>query len=155
MKQPKENMTILIDSREQNPLCGFSYPVERDCLKTGDYSIRGMENMIALERKSLDDLAQTLKAGNRERFLRELERSQSLKYFALIVEGSLSDIADHKYKSLITPKSVLQSVFALSVRFKLPVFFCDSRRYAARTVESLLQKFIREVQHDKNLQAAE
>jgi hypothetical protein len=32
------------------------------------------------------------------------------------------------------------------VRYKLPVFFCPNRAYTARTVESLLMKYVAEIE---------
>jgi DNA excision repair protein ERCC-4 len=41
-------------------------------LYSGDYSITGLEASFAVERKSIDDLANCCMAANRERFEREL-----------------------------------------------------------------------------------
>ena len=147
-----ENMIIVIDTREQAPL-PFTLPTERGTLATGDYSIKGLEDYIAIERKSIDDLVACLKNGNRERFERELSRGRSLDYFALVLECDLALLADHQYQSLMNPKSVIQSVITFSVRYKLPVFFCENRQYCARMVESLLQKYVREIEKKLNLLA--
>lgn len=154
MKQPKENMTILVDSREQKPL-SFTFPSMRATLPTGDYSIQGYENRVAVERKEVNDLVSCLKGENRARFERELVRGQSLEFFCLVAECSLEDLAQHRYRSKMEPKSVIQSLFAFSVRYRLPIFFCHNRQYAARTIESLLQKFAMEVQNDPDIQAVE
>ena len=68
------NLTIIEDSREQNPLnLGDIRGVEvvRQGLKTGDYSLVGHEDEICFERKSVPDLVGTL-IGGHERFLREM-----------------------------------------------------------------------------------
>ena len=49
-------MTIIIDTREQNPL-PFSLMAERVTLATGDYPVKGLERFVAVERKSRDDLS--------------------------------------------------------------------------------------------------
>ena len=136
---------IIVDSREQDPL-SFSRPTERGGLVTGDYSIKGLERYIAIERKSIDDLTGSLQGQNRERFERELSRGRGLEYFALVIEADLLEIAGGQYRSQMNPKSVIQSLLAFSVRYNLPVFFCPGREYAARVVESLLCKYIREVE---------
>src|SRR5687768_6119526 len=65
---------VLIDSCEQQPWpLHASHPnwIEgetRTRLKTGDYSIAGMESLIALERKSLADLVDCT-VTSRQRFL--------------------------------------------------------------------------------------
>ena len=51
-----EQFTAIIDSREQNPLDVSPLQAITGTLVTGDYSIQGLESVIAIERKSLDDL---------------------------------------------------------------------------------------------------
>ena len=86
-------MKIIQDSREQAPYA-FNAPryagtvVEVGTLQTGDYSLHGLTDRIALERKSLSDLCGTLTAG-RERFKRECERGRGLEYFGLVIEASM------------------------------------------------------------------
>lgn len=143
-----DTLTIIIDTREQLPLA-FSLPTARACLGTGDYSLKGLEDAIAIERKSADDLVACLKNDQRERFERELARGRDLAYFALVIEADLVDLVAGKYQSRMSPKSVIQSLLALSIRYRLPIFFCPNRRYAARLVESLLLKFHRALEKQK------
>ena len=142
-------ITIKIDSREQQPY-SFDGPVEVGTLSTGDYSICGLENHVAIERKTLDDLIGCLTQG-REWFERELHRGRALDYFALVVETSLSAIANGQYRSKMLPKSAMQSLLTFSIRYKLPIWFCESRTYAQRVTESLLLKFGREIEKKYNL----
>ena len=92
-------MRIVQDSREQAPYA-FNAPkyagvtVEVGTLQTGDYSLHGLTDRIALERKSLSDLCGTLTAG-RERFKRECERGRGLEYFGLVIESSMDDVRRH------------------------------------------------------------
>ena len=135
-------MKIIVDTREQ--LCyKFQTPSIRGTLKTGDYSIEGFEDKISIEKKELGDLLGCLTIG-RDRFERELERSKSYEYFALVIESTLADIATGNYRSKMNPKSAVQSLLAFSVRYRLPVFFVGNRVYGARVTESLLLKYVRE-----------
>lgn len=140
---------ILIDSREQQPYA-FETESETARLPTGDYSLEGGKDLIAIERKSVDDLISCLTSG-RERFERELYRSRSLDYFALVIEASLSDLSNGRYRSEMLPKAAIQSLLAFSIRYGLPVFFVENRRYGARVTESLLLKYAREM--EKKLKA--
>lgn len=144
-KQRPGGPVIVIDTREQAPL-SFSLPAERGTLATGDYSLKGLEPHIAIERKSVDDLVGCLKVGQRERFERELTRGRALDYFALVVEGRLEDLAAGHYRSDMNPKAVVQSLMAFSVRYRLPIFCCPDRAYAARVTESLLTKYLAEIE---------
>lgn len=124
-------MRILIDSREQQPyhFDGKQYEgttTATATLSTGDYSLFGMTDLIALERKSLADLTGTLTSG-RDRFTRECERGKGLQYFGLIIEASLDDVRRHKYRSKMTPQSLLQGLAAFSVRYGLHIHWCGCR----------------------------
>lgn len=144
-------MRILIDTREQMPY-RFETPSEVGTVPIGDYSIAGLENHIAVERKELNDLIGCLTTG-RERFEKELHKGKALDYFALVVEASLSDLANGHYRSQMGPKSAVQSLLAFSVRYRLPIFFCESRQYGARVTESLLLKFGHEIEkHHKAIE---
>jgi ERCC4-type nuclease len=149
--QKADAPVVVIDTREQNPL-GFTLPTERGTLTTGDYSIRGLEMFVAVERKSADDLVGSLKGQNRERFERELSRGRGLDYFCLVVESDLRTLAAGQYCSNMTPASVVQSLLAFSVRYNLPIFFCPDRPHAGRVVESLLTKYVDEIH--KRMKAA-
>ena len=137
-------MLIKIDTREQLPY-SFIIPSEVGTLPIGDYSISGLEHNISIERKTLDDLVGCL-TQQRKRFERELFRGKALDYFTLVVEGSLSDIQMRKYFSKTPSEAVIQSLLAFSVRYRLPVFFCENRKFGERVTESLLCKFAREIE---------
>lgn len=85
-------MMILMDSREQRPFA-FSGPryegvaVETGTLAVGDYSLAGLTDRVAVERKELSDLVQCL-GRERERFERELQRGAALDAFAVVVEAA-------------------------------------------------------------------
>ena len=143
-------MKIIQDSREQAPYA-FNAPryagtiVEVGTLQTGDYSLAGLTDRIALERKSLSDLCGTLAAG-RQRFQRECERGRGLQYFGLIIEASMDDVRRHNYRSQMTPQSLLQTLAAWSIRYGLHVHWCGSREGGEYMVHSLLGKFLKEQQ---------
>ncbi len=139
------HLVIIVDTREQDPL-KFTLPSEQGTLTTGDYSIKGLERFVAIERKSPDDLVGCLKKGQRERFEKELSRGKGLDYFALVVESELAGLANGSYRSKMIPKAVIQSLLAFSVRYRLPIFFCPDRNHAARVIESLLTKYAAEIE---------
>lgn len=123
----------------------FSLPVITRKLDTGDYSMVGFEDKIAIERKTMDDLIGCL-TTNRDRFERELTRAQSLDFFCVIVEGTYRQMADGAYRSRMNPKSAWESISAFEIRYKTPFYFMGSPELAAKKAESLLLKFHREQQ---------
>jgi ERCC4-type nuclease len=135
----KKDMIIIIDTREQLPY-KFDVPCEVATVPIGDYSILGLEDQVAIERKTVNDLIGCL-TKDRERFERELHKGRALDYFALIVEASLSDLANGKYRSQMNPKSAIQSLLAFSIRYHLPIFFCGNRQHGQRVTQALLEKY--------------
>jgi hypothetical protein len=73
---------IVIDSREQAPLKFTSFEAVTGTLYSGDYSIRGLEDQFAVERKSVDDLANCCLSSNRGRFEHELHRLRGFGFIA-------------------------------------------------------------------------
>jgi len=126
--------TIIQDTREQTPLVFTNLPVVVDGLTTGDYSVRGLEDDFAVERKTLPDLFGSLTSG-RERFMRELQRMQAFPFRRLLVIGSESEISMGSSRAKgINPKAILHSLAAIEAR-GVPVVFAPSGHAAAILVE--------------------
>lgn len=139
-------MHILTDTREQNPFpfAGERYSadtVEKASLTVGDYSLAGLADRVAVERKSLDDLAQSL-GRERERFERELARGAALDSFCVVVEASYLDLARGKYRSRMQPHAACQSVAAFMGRYRLPFIFAGSRPAAEYACWSFLRQYL-------------
>jgi len=142
-----DNLTIIIDTREQAPYQFSRWPVtvHRAGLPTGDYSIPGFEDKAAVERKSLDDLVGCLMGENRHRFERELSRGRAYDLFSVVVEADLQDIACRRYQSKMKPEAALQSITAFYIRYQVPFLFCGSRAGAEYMTYSLLSKYLYEI----------
>ena len=138
-------MMILVDAREQRP---FNFEHERYdvqiqpwTLTVGDYSLRGLEDKVAVERKSLPDLVQCL-GRERERFERELLRGAALDAFAVVVEGSWSDLANGNFRSQINPHAACQSTLAFMSRYRTPFLFAGSRPAAEYVTWGFLRQYL-------------
>lgn len=129
--------TIVIDSREQDPWSFANLRSERGSFTTGDYSIRGLEHLIAVERKSLDDLLSCV-GTDRDRFKRELQRLKAYRFRALIVETDYAILEAGQWRSKIQPSHVLGSVAAWQCQFSLPVMLAGDHESAARFCERYL-----------------
>jgi DNA excision repair protein ERCC-4 len=140
-------LNIVVDTREQSP---FSF-ADYDCtaisgtLTTGDYSVVGLENRCAVERKSLDDLLGCLTGEGRDRFERELQRSKGLDAFAVVIEASMQDMAEHKYRSRMKPHAALQSVLAFTMRYRVPFIWSGSRNGAEYATYHFLRHYLRDM----------
>lgn len=95
---------IVIDRRERKPYSFANVPRRHGepnhpqevktvtrTLTTGDYSIVGLEDEIAVERKSPQDLFGTL-GQHRARFEREIQRLNQMRYAAVVIEADWSDL---------------------------------------------------------------
>ena len=136
-------MKIVIDSREQSPFHFEGYPVEIEAgtLTTGDYSVSGFTDRVAVERKSLGDLMGCL-THDRERFTRELERLRGYES-VVVVEAPFSQLADGRYRSRMNPESAVQSVVSIIQAYRMPFFFAENRLRAERFVFDFLRHFCR------------
>ena len=131
-------MVIVTDVREQAPY-NFDSSAVNEVLATGDYSVKGGEHLIAIERKTLSDLVSSLSNG-RQCFEQELARSLALEHFRLVFEGSLQDIIQHRYRSRMLPQSVIQTLIAWSIHYRLPIWFAGNRAGGRLITDSLLSK---------------
>lgn len=101
-------MEIVIDTRERQPYEFPDRPIRRASLDTGDYSVTGFEDTVAIERKTLHGLALSV-GTHRERFETELRRAQTLERFAVVVEGTRAQAARGQYYGRLHPKALLGS----------------------------------------------
>lgn len=137
-------ITLAVDTREKDhygSLFQTSYIVKT--LSEGDYSVCGLEDRIAIERKSLSDLISSL-TFHRTRFEKELSKAKSYDRFYVVCECSPENILEGRYRSEAHPSAIWESIHALAVRHDTPFLFLSNRETAARAVESLLCKYARE-----------
>lgn len=110
---------------------------KRATLSTGDYSVEGVEHLVAVERKSLEDLYGCF-GQSRDRFERELARLAEFPYPAIVVEANLADVLDGTKYSKVHPHSAIGSLIAWGTRYRIPVWMCGDRRMAAGAVRKIL-----------------
>ncbi len=140
--------TIIADSREKEFL-QFSdlVSVEIAALPAADYSIRGFETEIAIERKSLSDLLGSI-THNRDRFTRELRQLRSYRFAALVIEASWKEILVGAYRSQMHPNAVLASLMSFTMKYGIMVILADDHATAGRLVESLLTLWCKYIERD-------
>ncbi|OGP90114.1 MAG: hypothetical protein A2157_17400 [Deltaproteobacteria bacterium RBG_16_47_11] len=109
-------------------------------LKVGDYTLLGMEEEVAVERKTIQDLVNSI-IQDREDFIENCERLSEFKKKCLVVEGSLSSVKTPYEDSKAHPNAVLGSLLAAQERWELPVYFLDDFVLAEEFVASMLSKY--------------
>ncbi len=153
--------TVVVDSREQAPF-GFRnltsdvgdgkrpliVSTEKQGLKTGDYSIAGYEDQVAIERKSLSDFLGCC-GNDRKRFQKQLERLNEIKVAYVVVEaGWPSILAGHEH-SRLNPKTVFRSVLAWQQRLPgIHWMMCSTRSLAEVATFRILERFWKDLDRD-------
>lgn len=152
--------TIIVDTREQSPyqFTGFVADATDGAgplviqtrtagLASGDYSLAGMEEVVAVERKSLADLFSTIGQG-RSRFERELQRLNQMRFAAVVVEAEWSTVLnDPPPHTRLTPKTIWRSVVCWQQRYtRVHWSFLPSRRHAEVMTLRVLERAWKETQ---------
>jgi len=144
--------TVLVDTRERNPLPMFeNHPnwiggERRVTLKTGDYSVEGMEALLTLERKTLTDAISSTIA-NRERFIRACERLAGFQWKAILIEATYEDLKcpyeerEEFAPGGVHPNAVCGTLDAIEAKFGIPILYTSrDRALATERAASWLSK---------------
>lgn len=139
--------SLVIDTREQKPL-DFTPHIHRydsittSTLQEGDYTafMPGDTRRICFERKSLQDLIQTLVAG-KDRFKRELERLLPYYYRAIIIESTFLEVASPYQFSAMNPNSILGLLQSIQLQYGVDVIFAGTRQNSATIITDKIEDF--------------
>jgi len=141
---------VLVDTREKTPfpLCAL-HPnwiarEERATLKTGDYTVKGMENLLALERKTLADIV-ACTVTCRSRFLASCARLAKFQWKAILIEAAYEDIKggfdQFDIPSEVHPNAVCGTLDAIEAKFGIPIIHASVyRNLATERAASWLSK---------------
>lgn len=135
---PESAITAIIDTREKLPLNLSPLQMVRGTLTTGDYSAKGLEDVIAIERKSLADLVQCV-GRERERFEKEVQRLLAYPVRALVVEADWAEVELRQWAAIsqIEPKHVKGSLLGWQAS-GLPVVMAGNSRRAGELVSRMI-----------------
>lgn len=147
-----EDVTAIVDSREQLPYT--LYPLKTqptppgEGLPTGDYTIRGLEHLVTVERKSLDDFLMCV-GQERERFEREMQRILAYPERLLVVEASRRELGAGGWRSRVTPAAAVGSYLGWMAR-GIPIHLAGNRETGdadtARFLFTVAKRHWRELQ---------
>lgn len=149
------DIKCVIDTREQTPLTlevkpGQVLASESGTLYTGDYSIKGLENHVAIERKSLSDLMGCIGSG-RERFEKEILRLRGYPVKALVVEATWEQIETGAYRSKVNPSAAIGTLMGWIAQ-GIPITMAgDHKRAGVFVARMLYITARRRLQELKNL----
>lgn len=115
-------------------------PMKTQRLETGDYTIRGLEDVVTCERKSISDLFGSCVNSKsdptrRDRFKAEHIRMQKMidagGFACVIIEAALNEVWESPpLESGVSPNAILGTWAAWSSRYRVPWIFAGGRRSA-------------------------
>lgn len=144
----QDPFTIIIDTREQLPWEFGYHSTSNKKLDTGDYSIAGFEDVLAIERKrSVSEIANNLSEG---RFLDVLDRMSKIRYSFILLEFDLNDVLEYPHNSDIPKKLwsklrvsgnyILKRLVEIQMKYGIHIIFCGSIENARRTAVSIMKR---------------
>lgn len=152
----QDPFTIIIDTREQIPWEFGFHNTAKKKLDTGDYTIEGFENILAIERKkSVSEIATNL---SESRFSDVLDRLSKIKHSYMVFEFSLeevysfpvgSDIPKKLWDKLrISGNYIIKRLIEIQLKYNIQVVFCGDSDNAEKFSVSLMKR-IYEQYHTK------
>lgn len=152
---------VVVDTREQAPFGFLGMQDEKTqrplivnlitdrALKSGDYSIDGMESRVAVERKSVPDFFSSISAG-RDRFEAEMQRLAEMEFAAVVIEGDWRELLiDRPSRTQVSGKVASRTIASWSMRYGVHFFPCMNRRHAELFTFQLLSMFRRNDEREK------
>ena len=134
---------IIIDTREQSPFTFAGYETKVATLRTGDYSLEGFEDRVAVERKSKEDAYGCVGSGRR-RFVECLERLAALDRAAIVIERSIENFdKEPPARTRIDSRMAVGSYISWSCKYRIPVFWCNNKAYAERVTVRFLAAYVK------------
>lgn len=164
-KQPSQ-FSVVVDTRQKMNLqtggpdyCkdgGWSFSrfgsvesVVREKLDTGDYAIKGLQNLLCIDRKATVSQIVNNFIGDRQRFFREVQRMKDYKFAFFICEFPYSSVlnlsnyyfcAKSKARRLSVQKTVIGTIFSIEIKHGVRFAFCDNPQAARKYAYNLMRK---------------
>lgn len=131
-----------MDTREQTPFDFSRFPgwfarVEKKALNVGDYSIAGLEDICAVERKDLADLIHSFTV-DRPAFISRLRFMSSFPHRLLVISAALSQVKSPYAHSNTDPNRILQSLIAVLAGLNISFLCTETHALGEEVVASYL-----------------
>jgi len=147
-----DEFTILVDTREQMPWEFGAHTTSREKLDTGDYTIKGLEELLSIERKqTVSEIANNI---TESRFPKFLDRLAEFKYKFMLLEFDLedvyrfpegSDIPKRLWDKLrVSNNYILKCISKFEIDYGIHVIFCgdsdNAEKMAVRIMRTVYEK---------------
>lgn len=154
--------TIIKDSREQR---GWTFTEYKECsgmeigaLKTGDYAIKELPDLVIIERKASPEEVAINLGKDIARFTRELERFKNYKYRYLICEFTLDEFIAYPDGTRIPHKNfgqvkmtgrfLMRRLFELQLEYDFQIIFAGNSGNGFLSAASIFKRIWEK--HGKN-----
>ena len=137
-----------MDDREKNPwdekYLGKEFEVIQKRLKTGDYTIKGMEKIVCIEKKSGWGELMTNVSNKiyRENFICELRRMQDYPIRILVVHADISKIQTTKTFGDISPTLLYGWIVNIVIEYGVQLLPVGSRIKAKPIIRMLFKRLV-------------
>jgi ERCC4-type nuclease len=140
LKTPRP--ALVVDTREQHPFdfsrfAAWFGGIQKKALQLGDYSIAGMENICAVERKALPDLVHSLTV-QRSVFVHRLRRMAQVPHRLLVIDAALSQVKSRYAHCGADPNRITQSLVAVLAGLGVPFLCAETHELGEEIVASYL-----------------
>lgn len=158
-----KRFTVIRDTREQKNHGWFWEPSDRcngtveEPLKTGDYTIKGAESLLRIERKaSVAEIATNI---SESRFPKFLERFKEFPHAFLVAECSFEDIMmfpvnstipKHMWHKIEMKGKVLRKKLAeIQLKYNLNIIWAGNQHNAWEMVDSIFKRVYDDISKGK------
>ena len=146
--------TVIQDTREQDGWFFSPYDkcegMERAYMPTGDYTLKGYEDVVCVERKaSVAEIAMNL-GKKKKPFQEEMQRMKEFPFSFLILEFSMDDVIrfpegstvprDARGKVRVTGKYLIKSLMEFQIWYDTKILFCDNKKNAFLVTNSIFKR---------------
>lgn len=144
------DFTIIVDTREQTPWEFENYATANKKLDTGDYSIEGLQDIFAIERKrTVSEIANNI---TEPRFKDVLDRLEKFKHKFILLEFTLNNVMDYPVGSTvpkrmwhtlkITSKYILKYLTEINIKYNIHTIYCGNRENAEEVAISIMKRMV-------------
>lgn len=144
------DFTIIVDTREQTPWEFENYTTANKKLDTGDYSIEGLQDIFAIERKrTVSEIANNVTEPRFKDFLSRLEK---FKHKFILLEFTLNNVMDYPVGSTvpkrmwhtlkITNKYILKYLTEINIKYNIHTIYCGNRENAEEVAISIMKRMV-------------
>ncbi len=174
MTKNKTKYTVIQDTREQEGWFFTPYDrcegMEIGTLQTGDYTLKGYEEVVCVERKASPSEIATNLGKKKQTFYNEIERMRDFPFRYIILEFSASDLINYplslldekdrevwarhcrgeslpNYKRFqvvkntkITGKYLLKALLEIGIKYEVQILFADNKKNAFTICNSIFKR---------------